>query len=104
MNTDSTRKGREGGKDKVIFKQYITGKSPNSVRAVLNLKAICKKHFTGTYIIQTIDVTETPLVALRDEVYVSPTLIKISPPPLRRIIGDLSDELTVMQALELEAS
>ncbi len=102
MKADTMEKERQGGKDKVIFKQYITGKSPNSVRAVLNLRAICKKHFPGTYTIQTIDVIEKPLIALKDEVYVSPTLIKLSPPPLRIIIGDLSDESKVLQALDLE--
>jgi len=89
-------------KIEILFRHYITGKSPNSLRAIANLKAICRKHFPGFCRVETIDVLEKPMKALKDEVYVSPTLIKLSPPPVRKIVGDLSEEEKVLFALGLE--
>lgn len=89
-------------KDKFLFRQYVAGKSPNSLRAVRNLKEICKKHFNDCCTIELVDVLEQPLLALRDEVYVSPTLIKWSPPPVLKIVGDLSEEEKVVAALIVE--
>jgi circadian clock protein KaiB len=89
-------------KGEVLFRQYVAGKSPNSLRAVRNLKAICRRHFDDRCTVEIVDVLETPMLALRDEVYVSPALIKFSPPPVRKIIGDLSEEAKVLAALDLE--
>ena len=104
MTAENTKgvKAPPAKKMKISFRQYITGKSPNSIRAMANLKAICRTHFQGDCRLEIVDVLEKPMLALRDEVYVSPTLIKLFPLPIRKIIGDLSEEEKVLDALGLE--
>jgi circadian clock protein KaiB len=89
-------------KDKFLFRQYVAGKSPNSLQAVINFREICRKHFGDRCTVEVVDVLKEPMLALRDEIFVSPTLIKLSPPPVRKIIGDLSDEERVVAALKTE--
>ncbi len=104
MTVENTKgiKAPPAKKSKISFRQYITGKSPNSIRALANLKAICRKHFQDDCSLEIVDVLEKPMLALRDEVYVSPTLIILSPLPVRKIIGDLSEVEKMLDALGLE--
>ncbi len=102
--TSDEKKGTKAGakKGNFIFRQYIAGKSPNSVRAVRNFKAICKRLFEDNCRVELVDVLKKPMLALSDEVYVTPTLIKLSPPPILKIIGDLGEEEKVLAALAME--
>ncbi|HSR12180.1 MAG TPA: circadian clock KaiB family protein [Thermodesulfobacteriota bacterium] len=100
--TDRSIKDPPAHAEKITLRHYITGKSPNSIRSIANLRAICRRHFPGICKVEMIDVLKNPMVALRDGVYVSPTLIKISPPPVCKIIGDLSEERAVLHALGFE--
>ena len=83
------------------FRHYIADKSPNSVRAVANLKALCAQYLDDHCTIETIDVYEQPEAALDDEVYVCPTLLKLAPLPQLKIIGDLSDTPKILDSLGL---
>jgi circadian clock protein KaiB len=87
-----------------VFRIYVAGESPNSVRALANLYAICRKHFPGSHRIEIIDVLKDPLHALADAIFVTPTVVKLSPAPELHIIGDLSEELEVLHALGLPQS
>jgi len=73
------------------LKLYITGKTPRSEAALRNLREICEKELKGDYEITVIDVLENPQLAEEEKIMATPTLIKELPPPLRRIIGDLTD-------------
>jgi circadian clock protein KaiB len=84
-----------------VFKLYVAGGAPNSVRAFANLYAICRKHFPDSHRIEVIDVMKEPLRALEETVLVTPTVIKLFPLPALRIIGDLSEEAAVLSALGL---
>ena len=84
-----------------IFKLYIAGGAPNSVRAFANLYAICRKHFPDSHRIEVIDIMKEPLRALAETVLVTPTVVKLFPLPAVRIIGDLSDEEAILRALGL---
>jgi circadian clock protein KaiB len=84
-----------------VFKLYVAGGAPNSVRAFANLYAICRKHFPDSHRIEVIDVMKEPLRALEETVLVTPTVIKLFPFPPLRIIGDLSEEEEVLRALGL---
>ena len=84
-----------------VFKLYIAGGAPNSVRAYANLYAICRKHFPGSHRIEVIDIMKEPMRALEEKVLVTPTVIKLFPFPAIRIIGDLSEENAVLTALGL---
>lgn len=80
---------------------YITGASPNSVRAVSNIKTICEAYLSGRYELEIIDVYQQPALAKKDQVIALPLLIKFSPAPLKRLIGSMSDTESVLRGLEL---
>jgi circadian clock protein KaiB len=84
-----------------VFRLYLAGGAPNSVRAFANLYALCRKHFPGSHRIEVIDVLKEPLRALAEAVLVTPTVVKVSPWPEQQIIGDLSEEEAVLRALGL---
>ena len=83
------------------FRLYLAGGAPNSVRALANLYAICRKHFPESHRIEVIDVLKEPLRALADAILVTPTVVKVSPAPEQQIIGNLSEEDEVLRALGL---
>jgi circadian clock protein KaiB len=86
---------------KYLLRLYITGNSLKSQRAIANLLRICKKELTDQYKIEIIDVLEEPQRAEMEKILVTPTLIKQLPPPLQRIIGDLSNTEKVILGLDV---
>lgn len=86
---------------KYLLKLYVTGTSPRAEQAIENLRRICAEDLAGEYVLEIIDVVQHPEAAERDKVLATPTLIKKLPPPLRRVIGDLSDREKVILGLEL---
>lgn len=80
---------------------YVTGKTPRAEQAIANLQRICDEQMQGQYELQVIDVLEHPDLAETDKILATPTLIKRLPPPLRRVIGDLSDKEKVLFGLDL---
>ncbi|KGG16214.1 MULTISPECIES: circadian clock protein KaiB [unclassified Prochlorococcus] len=84
-----------------ILKLYVAGNTPNSMRALNTLREILKTDFKGVYALKVIDVLEKPQLAEEDKILATPTLSKILPPPVRRIIGDLSDREKVLIGLDL---
>jgi circadian clock protein KaiB len=84
-----------------VFRLYIAGGAPNSVRALANLYAICHKHYPESHRIEVIDVLKEPLRALAEAILVTPTVVKLSPAPEQQIIGNLSEEEEVLCALGL---
>lgn len=90
--------------NKYVLRLYITGQTPKSERAIENLRRICEEELHGQYEMVIIDVLERPQLAEDEKILATPTLIKELPPPLRRIIGDLSDKEKVLLGLELRRS
>ena len=91
----------EGSPAKYLLKLYVTGTSPRAEVAIANLRRICEQELNGQYHLQIIDVLKEPQVAEDDKILATPTLIKQLPPPLRRVIGDLSDKEKVLLGLEV---
>ena len=87
--------------NKFRLKLYITGHTPRSERAVVDLRRICEEEFACQYKLIVIDVLKHPKVAKDEKILATPTLIKELPPPLRRIIGDLSDKEKVFVGLHI---
>ena len=87
--------------DKYLLKLFITGNTPRSTRAIENLRRICESELSEQYELMVIDVLEQPDVAEAERILATPTLIKQLPPPLRRIIGDLSDDAKVLVGLQI---
>ena len=84
-----------------ILKLYVAGNTPNSMRALKTLRNILETDFRGVYALKVIDVLKNPQLAEEDKILATPTLSKILPPPVRRIIGDLSDRERVLIGLDL---
>ena len=78
---------------------YIAGQAPNSVRAIANCRAICDEHFAAGHEIEIVDLLEHPKRALADGIIVTPTLLKLLPLPVQRVIGSLSDTNQVLLTL-----
>jgi circadian clock protein KaiB len=87
-----------------ILRLYVTGNTPRAERAINNLQRICEHELGGLYQMVVIDVLERPNLAEDEKILATPTLIKQLPPPLRRIIGDLSDVERVLVGLDLQNS
>lgn len=79
----------------------MTGKTPRAELAIANLRRICEEELEGRYELQIIDVVENPQLAEDEKILATPTLIKRLPPPLRRVIGDLSDKEKVLLGLNV---
>ncbi|MDZ7960806.1 MAG: circadian clock protein KaiB [Aulosira sp. DedQUE10] len=84
-----------------VLKLYVAGNTPNSVRALKTLQDILEQEFQGVYALKVIDVLKNPQLAEDDKILATPTLSKILPPPVRKIIGDLSDRERVLIGLDL---
>jgi circadian clock protein KaiB len=84
------------------FRLFIAGDAPNSVQALANLNAICKANLSDQYDIEVVDVFKEPERAMAEGIFMTPTLIKILPGPVQRIVGTLSRTSAVMQSLGLE--
>jgi circadian clock protein KaiB len=80
---------------------YVAGQTPKSIAAFANLKKICEEHLAGKYRIEVIDLLENPQLAKGDQILAIPTLVRKLPPPLKKIIGDLSNEERVLVGLNL---
>lgn len=86
---------------KIMLRLYVTGTTPRSVQAIANLKAACAEELKENVDLQIIDVLEHPQLAEDEKIIATPTLIKKIPPPLRRIIGDMSEREKVLLGLDL---
>lgn len=86
-----------------VLRLFITGASPNSVRAISNLKDICEAHLQGRYSLEIIDVYQQGALAKKEQIVALPLLVKKFPLPERRLIGDLSDTEKVLKGLGLKA-
>lgn len=84
-----------------ILKLYITGRTSKSERAIANLQSLCENELKGHYTLRVVDVLENPQLAEDEKIIATPTLIKVLPPPLRRVIGDLSNTEKVLLGLDL---
>ncbi|HKT71786.1 MAG TPA: circadian clock KaiB family protein [Steroidobacteraceae bacterium] len=84
-----------------MLRLYVTGMTSRSARAIENVRAVCQKHLDGRYELQVIDVYQQPALAVSEQIVAVPTLVKELPPPLRRLIGDMSDESRVLIGLDM---
>ncbi|WP_013323583.1 circadian clock protein KaiB [Gloeothece verrucosa] len=81
---------------------YVAGQTPKSVMAFANLKKICEEYLQGQYRIEVIDLLQHPQLARQDQIFAIPTLVKKLPPPIKQIIGDLSNKEKVLIGLDIE--
>jgi circadian clock protein KaiB len=88
-------------KIKFKFQLYVAADTLNSIQAIANLRALCRMYLDGRYEIEIVDVFREPNRALIEGIRMTPTLLKVAPPPVRRIVGTLSETQRVLEALGL---
>ena len=81
---------------------YVAGQTPKSVTAFANLKKLCEEYLQGQYQIEIIDLLQHPELAKQDRILAIPTLVRRLPPPMRQIIGDLSNQEKVLLGLDIK--
>ena len=101
MATPALEDENEVAGDRYILRLYVAGMTSRSARAVENVRAFCEKHLEGRYDLQVIDVYQQPALARTEQLLAAPTLIKKLPLPLRRLIGDMSNEDRILVGLDL---
>lgn len=85
-----------------ILHLYVAGQTPKSVRALANLHKICETHLVGKYRIEIVDLIKNPNMGRADQILAIPTLVRKLPPPLVKIIGDLSNTERVLVGLRIQ--
>jgi circadian clock protein KaiB len=104
VKTKTEKSGKRKRKDSSDFwnlRLYIAGESARSTAAMENLQKVCDEHLAGKYRVQVIDLLKHPQLAAGDQIVAVPTLVRKLPPPLKRLIGDLSSEERVLVGLDL---
>lgn len=104
MTPQDARAEQEPGAsgDGWILKLYVAGQTARSIAALENLKSICEGHLGGKYTIEVIDLAQNPRLARTDQIVAVPTLVRKLPEPMRKIIGDLSNQQRVIVGLRLD--
>ncbi|HUQ84850.1 MAG TPA: circadian clock KaiB family protein [Candidatus Limnocylindrales bacterium] len=92
----------KNNKSKYVLRLYVTGATPQSIKAVKNIKEICEDHLKNHYSLEIIDIYQQPILAEGDQIIAAPTLIKQLPYPLKKLIGDMSDTERVLVGLDLK--
>ncbi len=87
--------------ERYTLRLYVTGMTPRSAEAIAKIKAICEEHLKGRYTLTVIDIYEHPTLARDEQIIAAPTLVKVLPKPLRRLIGNLSNDERVLLGLDL---
>jgi circadian clock protein KaiB len=84
-----------------VLRLYVSGLTPNSQRAIENVRKICEEHLEGHYQLEIIDIYQQPIFAKEGQIVAAPTLVKELPPPLRKFIGDLSNTDKILLGLDV---
>jgi len=87
-----------------VLRLYVTGTTPHSTRAIVNIRKICEQHLRGRYVLKVVDISRHPTLAEGEQIIAAPTLIKKLPLPQRRFIGDMSQTERILLGLDLRKS
>ncbi len=88
--------------DRYILKLFVAGATPKSLKAIENIKRMCDEYLPGRYELEVIDVYQQPGLIVGEQIVAAPTLIKKLPEPIRRLVGDFSNEAKVLLGLDLQ--
>jgi circadian clock protein KaiB len=99
VSADRSDFGPDG--ETYLLRLFVTGMTPRSTASIARIKSICEEYLEGRYELEIIDIYQQPAVAKGEQIVATPTLIKKLPPPLRRLVGDLSDKQRVLLGLNI---
>ena len=100
-NLEPETSAEVGENDKYLLRLFVSGQSPRSILAIENMRRICAEHISERYTLEIIDIYLHPEACQKEQIIAVPTLLKVLPHPLRRIIGDLSNTEKVLIGLNL---
>jgi len=92
---------QETGKGNYVLRLYVSGMTPNSLKAIENVRKICAENLEGRYQLEIIDIFQQPIFAKEGQIVAAPTLVKELPPPLRKFIGDMSQTERILLGLDV---
>ena len=101
-NADAEAGAPASSRETWELRLYVTGRSPSSLRAIENLRLACEQHLAGRHHIEVVDLLENPRLAADEQILAAPTLVRKHPPPIRKIVGDLSDTDRLLAGLQLQ--
>jgi circadian clock protein KaiB len=106
VNSNGNKKKSAGSGEKghYFLRLFVTGQTPRSVKSVENLTRFCEKYLPGRYELEVVDIYQQPEMASENQIIAAPTLIKKLPLPLRRLVGDFSDQDRVVTGLDLKVA
>jgi len=84
-----------------VLRLYVTGSSPRSIRAIANIRRICDEYLRGCHDLEVVDISQHPLLAKSEQILAAPTLVRMSPLPSRRFVGDMSQSERILLGLGL---
>ena len=97
----SRRNSKKTAIKQYVLRLYVTGQTSRSLRSVENLRALCNKYLKGNFTLEVIDIYQQPALAAEGQIIAAPTVIKLMPLPLRKLVGDFSDHHRVVLGLDL---
>jgi len=92
---------QENAKGDYVLRLFVSGMTPNSQRAIENVRKICAENLEGRYTLEIIDIYQQPIFAKEGQIVAAPTLVKELPPPLRKFIGDMSQTERILLGLDI---
>ena len=92
---------QENAKGEYVLRLFVSGMTPNSQRAIENVRKICAENLEGRYTLEIIDIYQQPIFAKEGQIVAAPTLVKELPPPLRKFIGDMSQTERILLGLDI---
>jgi circadian clock protein KaiB len=84
-----------------VLRLYVVGATPASQRAIANITRVCEEHLAGRYTLEVIDLYQRPELAAGEQILAAPTLVRVLPEPLARVVGDMSDATKMLVGLDL---
>jgi len=92
---------QETGKGNYVLRLYVSGLTPNSRKAIANVRKLCQENLEGRYQLEIIDIYQQPIFAKEGQIIAAPTLVKELPPPLRKFVGDMSHTERILLGLDV---
>lgn len=89
------------GTEQYLLRLYVTGTTAKSIRAITNIKRICEERLKGRYVLEVVDIYQRPVLAKTEQIIAAPTLVKLLPAPLKKMIGDLASTERILLGLDL---
>ena len=104
MNARFAAAAAEAAAQRVVLRLYVSGPTPRSAQAIVNVRRLCEANLHGRYDLTVVDLSQSPALASRHQIVAAPTLVRELPLPQRKFIGDMSDGAKILRGLDVAVS